>query len=153
MIVLVMSDSHGNADGMVSVVELEKPGLILHLGDKTRDCHALQRAFPDIPLRKVVGNCDFSSEGQTIDDFTFGGKHFFMTHGHVFHVKSTLAHLTEIAKMRKSDIVLFGHTHIQHHEIKNEFVILNPGSMSKSQEHYAVIHMTDGNITCDLKKL
>jgi len=148
-----MSDSHGNADGMVSVVELEKPDLILHLGDKTRDCHAFERAFPDIPLCKVVGNCDFSSEGLNIDKFTFCGKRFFMTHGHVFHVKSTLAHLTEIAKMRESDIVLFGHTHIQHHEIKNEFVIINPGSMSKPQEHYAVINLTDGNVTCDLKKL
>jgi putative phosphoesterase len=148
-----MSDSHGNSKGMVNVVEHEKPDIILHLGDKMSDCFAIERSHPNIPMRKVLGNCDFSTQGLTVDEFTLGGKRFFMTHGHVYNVKAGLRHLIETAKSRQPDIVLFGHTHIQHREITSEFVLINPGTMFVLQEYYAVIHMSDDDITCDLRRM
>ena len=36
--ILVMSDSHGSRDNMLNIVTLESPEMILHLGDREKDC-------------------------------------------------------------------------------------------------------------------
>ena len=62
MKLLVFSDSHGNIEHMRRAVEQEHPDQILHLGDVMRDAVELSRAYPNIPLELVPGNCDYATD-------------------------------------------------------------------------------------------
>ena len=153
MKILVMSDSHGCKDYMLKAVALESPEWILHLGDRVRDCVDIEFEYPDIPLRKVSGNCDRDSAKLDIDEFTLGGKRFFMTHGHLFGVKTGKGRIVATAVNRGADILLFGHTHIPHHSVAEDFIMLNPGSIGTGGKSYAVIEIINGVVSCELKSL
>jgi len=151
--ILVMSDSHGNESAVLNAVTLESPDMILHLGDHDRDCEVIGEEFPEIPLRSVRGNCDRSSVGLDTDEFTLSGKRFFMTHGHLFRVKTGVSSILNAAVSRGADILLFGHTHIQKHSVKPEITLVNPGSIGMGGKTYAVLELKNGDVVCDLKRL
>src|SRR3712207_8870533 len=77
-------------------------------------------------------NCDFW-------DFSFleekliilEGKRIFLTHGHLYGVKTNYDSLREISLKMKYDIILFGHTHREFLEIKDQ-ILANPGADRKS---------------------
>jgi len=148
-----MSDSHGNKSNMLEAVSLETPELILHLGDHDRDCIDIEFEYPQIPLRSVRGNCDRSSAGLDMDEFSFENKRFFMTHGHLFSVKTGKTKIIETSVDRGVDILLFGHTHIPHYSVIGSLTAVNPGNIGEGGKHYAIIEIKNGAITCDLKKL
>ena len=56
MKVLVVSDSHGNVENMCRAVELERPRMLLHLGDGWRDAALVAQRYPDLPMEKVPGS-------------------------------------------------------------------------------------------------
>ena len=153
MKILIMSDSHGNKGAMFRAVELDPPGLILHLGDHESDCGDLEACFPDIPLRSVRGNCDFMSDKPDKAEFTLGGKLFFMTHGHLHGVKRGLLSIKKSASGIGADILLFGHTHTPYCEIGKKLSIVNPGSISTGDKTYAVLEIIDGEVRCEIKRL
>ena len=153
MKILVMSDSHGSKNNMLDVVALESPDWILHLGDNDRDCDDIELIYPDIPLRSVKGNCDRFSAGLDIDEFVLEGKRFFMTHGHMYGVKSGKARITYEAKNRGADILLFGHTHIPHHSTADNLIVINPGSIGAGGKSYAVLELENGEASCKLMNL
>jgi len=148
-----MSDSHGNKQVLLQAVALESPNMILHLGDHDRDCYAIEDEYPRIPLRSVKGNCDFSSIGMDVDMFMLGGKRVFMTHGHVYRVKTGLSYLYNTAIDRGADILLFGHTHMQHYDVTENLIAINPGSISGQRKSYAVLEIKNGVVTCEMKVL
>jgi len=152
MKILVMSDSHGWNEAMINTVEYESPNMILHLGDKCTDCECLEQMFPEIPLRSVKGNCDFGTRGIDMDEFVVEGKRFFMTHGHLFGVKLSKLRVIDAAAKREADILLFGHTHIQHYEDFEGMIVLNPGCIGLNIKSYAVIELIDGEVIFELKK-
>jgi len=148
-----MSDSHGNKDNMLKAVALESPEMILHLGDNDRDCTAVECEYPEIPLRGVRGNCDWSSAGLDTDEFTLDGKRFFMTHGNLFSVKSGLARIIKTATGRGADVLLFGHTHIPHYSVSGSLSVINPGSIGMGAKTYAVLDLKNGVVSCELKSI
>ena len=152
MKILVMSDSHGNKDALLKVTLLESPELILHLGDHDRDCKIVEWEFPEIPLRSVRGNCDRSSSGLDIDEFTLGGKRFFMTHGHMYGVKTGYSSIVNSAACRGADVLLFGHTHVPYYSVWENLIIINPGSIGMGGKTYAVLEFKDGNLNCEVKR-
>jgi len=151
MKILVMSDSHGNKNNMLNAVKLESPDWILHLGDNDRDCSNIEAVYPDIPLRTVRGNCDRFSAGLDIDEFELEGKRFYMTHGHLFGVKSGKAKIIQAATDKGADILLFGHTHVPHYSVSGDLTIINPGSISSGGKYYAVLEIKNGAVECELK--
>jgi len=153
MKILVMSDSHGNTNNMLSAVDLETPEVILHLGDHISDCGDITLLHPDILLRSVRGNCDRGFPGLDIDEFVMEEKRFLMTHGHLFSVKFGKSSIKKEAADRGADILLFGHTHIQHHTVADKLIVLNPGSIGVGTKEYAVIEINNGIIDCELKRL
>ena len=153
MKILVMSDSHGFKNNMLQAVELEAPDYILHLGDSVRDCADITAMYPQIPLRNVKGNCDRGYQGIEMDEFVLEDKRIFMTHGHLFGVKTGKTRIIEAAVNRGVDILLFGHTHIPFYSVKDNLTILNPGSIGSPSKPYATIHISNSEITCDLKTL
>ena len=152
MKILVLSDSHKNTDSVLDAIFLESPDLILHLGDNSKDCDAIEDEFPEITLRSVRGNCDYGFTGLPYDEFKLEGKNFFMTHGHNFSVKTGLTGLIRTAVERNVDVLLFGHTHIQHYSVVDGIMVINPGSIGLGKS-YAVLDLENGEVSCELKTL
>jgi len=141
-----MSDSHGNKDAVLKAAARESPDLILHLGDHDRDCSVIELEYPEIPLRSVRGNCDRSSYGLDTDEFTLGGKRFFMTHGNLYRVKTGLSSIIDYACTRSADILLFGHTHYKYQSESEQMTIINPGSIGMGEKTYAVLELKNGAV-------
>ena len=149
MKILVMSDSHGHKNVIQKAIERESPELILHLGDNDRDCHVITQNYPDIPLRSVRGNCDRSSSGLDIDEFTIDDCRFIMTHGHLYYVKTGYSRIISFASSRSADVLLFGHTHVPYFSVSGNLSIINPGSIGMDNKTYAVLEHKNGIVTCE----
>ncbi|MBM6925983.1 metallophosphoesterase family protein [Pseudoflavonifractor phocaeensis] len=152
MKVLIFSDSHGNVANMEEAVRLESPDRIFHLGDLVRDAEALAEKFPNIPLTYVPGNCD----GQRPDLpeerlFTLDGVKILMTHGHIYHVKMSMALAVRSAREEGARLLCFGHTHEPFCKFENGLWILNPGSVGSFREaSYGVAVLEDSGAVCYL---
>ena len=90
MKILVLSDSHGHEENMLRAVQSSSPALIIHLGDCVRDTDCLERAYPNIPLWRVRGNCDFGSHFPDSGLEEVDGVRIFFAHGHNHSLKLNL---------------------------------------------------------------
>ena len=151
MRILVMSDSHGRKKNMLDAIEIESPDVILHLGDNIRDCADIEALHPEIMLRSVRGNCDQGYSGLDMDEFVLEGKRFFMTHGHLFSVKLGKTRIIDSAIARGVDVLLFGHTHIPYQSLKEDMIVINPGSIG--EKSYAVLEVKSGAVECEFYTL
>jgi putative phosphoesterase len=153
--VLVFSDSHGAKVAMLEIVSMENPDFIIHLGDYLKDCNAIEEKFPEIPLRRIRGNGDFSSAAPVDDIFVLENQSFFATHGHTYSVKSGLSRLVDYTKNARSEVVLFGHTHTPHCDISENFAVINPGCVHPSEGgFYAVLSLAaNRELSCEMKSL
>lgn len=143
--VLVVSDSHGDVENMCRAADLTRPKLVLHLGDGWRDAELFSRRFPDLPLEKVPGNCDYRVQEPAERLLLLGGKLVMICHGHTQGVKSDLGMLLRSALENKAEAVLFGHTHRPFVDIRSGVIMLNPGSIgSYSRPTYGTLSFRDG---------
>lgn len=165
MKLLVVSDSHGKVQNILSAIEKETPDKIIFTGDGLRDFDKIEEGglanFSNIfkdnygineNLIKVAGNCDYFYNEEpltTIKDF--GGVRTFITHGHLFKAKFGLGGICKETKLANCRLAIFGHTHSQHFENIEDITLVNPGSIANGK--YAVIKITDGNIIVELKSL
>lgn len=141
MKILVFSDSHGMVGFMQRIAEKEKPDMILHLGDMESDCDG---AFADLRVVKVRGNCDFHSFEEKERFLDFGSSKIWMTHGHLYGVKSGLASLLKHGEELGANVILYGHTHRRYLLETDRYTVMNPGTPDNS---YGVIELTDGAVT------
>ena len=135
MKIAVFSDSHGQTQDMLRVIRAVRPDAIFHLGDYCRDTAPVEREFPDIPLYAVRGNGDFASREEATLFLALGGTRFFLTHGHLYGVKSGLSALLSAAKERGADAVLFGHTHKSYQGYHRGMAVINPGATGSYGVH------------------
>ena len=142
--ILVVSDSHGNVDNMRRAVELARPRLLLHLGDGWHDAEALAARFPELPMERVPGNCDYRRSEAAERLVLLGGKRVLLCHGHTLGVKSGLGMVLRAALERGADAVLFGHTHEPFVDIRRGVVMLNPGSIGGYRPTYGTLTVGDG---------
>lgn len=84
----------------------------------------------------VRGNCeaevdqmvlDFSCMSESMVMFE-KGKMLFITHGHKFNMEN-------LPKLKKGDVLIHGHTHVQTVESFGENLYINPGSVSIPKEN------------------
>ena len=131
-----------------------KPDAVLHLGDHISDGYELQRQFPDVPFHMVKGNCDFQEYEDTELLMSFEGVKIFMTHGHIYGVKSGLKTLIDESRRLGADIALFGHTHQAIIKGPAWPWVMNPGQMerhdNKRTASYGVINVNGGQFACDI---
>ena len=154
MRIAVFSDSHGVTEPMLAAIEEQKPDMVLHLGDYVRDAEAIAAYFPSLDLRYVRGNCDAYYHGDAEENLLFNadGVRIFVTHGHRYNVKLGYESLANAAHFSGAQLALFGHTHIQHMEERNDITLLNPGTAGRfGRSGYAVVEITDGTFTCRLE--
>lgn len=144
MKIAVFSDSHGRTAPITAGIKAESPDLLLFLGDGVRDLDKIKAQFPDIPLRAVQGNCDYNSYLPLSDVITVDGIIIFLTHGHLYGVKSkNLYALAEAADQSGALLAIYGHTHTARIEPVGSVTTLNPGSCGSTPASFAIV-ITDG---------
>ncbi|MFJ7950195.1 metallophosphoesterase [Lysinibacillus sp. NPDC096418] len=150
MQVLVMSDTHGDSQ-VIEKVRGFYPNAaeMIHCGDS--ELAFSHTALAD--MQKVRGNCDMESAFPDeavfeVDDITF-----FVTHGHLFNVKSSILSLSYRAKEVSAQIVCFGHSHLLGAEMIDGVLFLNPGSLLKprgrKEKSFAVVEIRDDQFRVD----
>lgn len=152
---LVFSDSHGNVEEMQRAITLEGPDRVLHLGDVVRDGVNLARRYPNLTIEQVKGNCDpLESPVPEERELFFGTHRVWMLHGHTYWVKSSRLTLTQEARARGVDVVLFGHTHVPICEREGWLWVMNPGTVSgRPRATYGVIEERNGELFCRTEEI
>lgn len=149
---IIFSDSHRSFNPMVRAMEKEgRVDLIIHAGDVLSDVEDLKIMYPRHNIVYVRGNNDFWDNSVTEDRFfNLDGVKIFLTHGHNYGVKYSLAKLIKHAKELGADLCIFGHTHTALNERTGGITLFNPGSASR---HYGVLETASGGFTvkvCDI---
>ena len=154
MRILVFSDTHGDISGCTHLLRT-LPGIdmVLHAGDHAGDAKALAALFPEIPVEYVRGNCD-GDVTQLEKVVEVCGKQIFLTHGHLYRVKSDCEYsaLASKTKAEGYDLTVFGHTHLGYNNNFGRFLMLNPGSI-KYGSTYGVVEIENGQLKTALCSL
>lgn len=150
MQVLVMSDTHGDSQ-VIDKVRGFYPNVdaMIHCGDS-------ELAFSHTALagmHKVRGNCDAGSAFPNEAVFEVGDVTFFVTHGHLFNVKSSILALSYRAKEVGANIACFGHSHLLGAEMIDDVLFINPGSLLKprgrKEKSFALVEIQDEHFQVD----
>lgn len=150
MRILVVSDSHSGTSFMLRCADAVKPDVVIHLGDYYDDGEVLRDACPGAKVYLLPGNCDRYRApvlAQEIITDRIGGVRFYMTHGHLHSVKSTLSRLLASARAAGADVALYGHTHHAYCDQEADGLwVLNPGSCGYYGGSAGLIEVEDGAV-------
>ena len=148
----IASDIHGSAfycQKMIECYKAEKADRMLLLGDILY--HGPRNDLPEgYAPKKVIemlnalkdeilcvrGNCEAEVDQMVLSfpclaDYAvipFEKNIIFATHGHVFNQNN-------LPPLKKGDILLHGHTHVPKCDVQENYVYLNPGSVSIPKEN------------------
>lgn len=153
MKIVVMSDSHGDADAVRKVVQMHADAdLMIHLGDGEREVGLAMEEFPLLvhKLRFLKGNCDYGHLIEPTYDRLIqklpSGDTIFAAHGDHYQVKYGTARMEHEARQAKAEILLYGHTHTRDCRYEDGLYIINPGSLGCPRDgnprSYAVISIS-----------
>ena len=156
---MIASDIHGSAyycRKLLEAYDREQAGRMIILGDilyhgPRNDLpkeYAPKEVIAMLNPRKqellcVRGNCDTEVDQMVLEfpilaDYGFlyeKGRMIFLTHGHVFNEKN-------LPMLCKGDILLHGHTHVPVCREHEDYIYMNPGSVSIPKENSAHSYMT-----------
>lgn len=163
---MIASDIHGSSTycrHMLDRYEEEKADRLLLLGDILY--HGPRNDLPEgyapkeviamlNPLKNdilcVRGNCDTEVDQMVLEfpvlaDYAvldLGNKMVYCTHGHVYNE-------TKLPPLHKGDILLHGHTHVPVCTEHEDYIYMNPGSVSipKEGSHHGYMILEDGTFT------
>ncbi len=163
MKLFVASDLHGSeyyCKKLLEAYNREKADRLLFLGDVLY--HGPRNDLPEGYNPKAViellnarrehllcvrGNCDTEVDQMVLQfpilaDYCvleWGGATIYATHGHVYNEKNPLP-------MPKGSILLHGHTHVPVCNEHEEYICMNPGSVSipKENSHHGYMIMEEG---------
>ncbi|MDZ5712391.1 metallophosphoesterase [Jeotgalibacillus haloalkalitolerans] len=141
MKLLVVSDNHGDEQIIKDVRKHweNKVDYMFHAGDSELpfDSGAME------PFVKVRGNCDFDSSYPENEVVDCGDIKVFITHGHLYGIKSSLDRIRYKADENNADLIIFGHSHQLGAEMLDRKLFLNPGSTrlprDRNEPTYAVV--------------
>ena len=152
MKICICSDSHGHSVGIQDMLEIERPQVLLFLGDGERDFNRV-----DVPcgtkMYAVSGNCDMMSMEPPWRLVELAGVRIFMTHGHYYGVKSGTEQLIERAKEENAQLVVHGHTHQMDLQQMENLTLLCPGSIGTLTRNYAVVEAEKGKFRVEFRQL
>ena len=128
MKLVIMSDTHGDR-AIIEKVTAYYPDAeyYIHCGDSELAANdsAVQNYI------KVGGNCDNDAAYEDDVLLEVVEKKIYVTHGHLFNVKSNLMALSYRAQEVGANVVCFGHSHILGIERLDDILFINPGSLTK----------------------
>lgn len=130
MRILIVSDTHKHNENLQFVVEkIGKIDMLIHCGDLECQLEYIKEKV-DCPVVAVRGNNDFFLPLEKEEVFYIEKYKIMVTHGHHYNVSLGVEMLVDEAESRNADIVMYGHTHRPHLEIRDNITIINPGSIS-----------------------
>lgn len=147
-----ISDIHGSLHYLKKAIEnyeMEAADFMVILGDELY--HGARNPLPKGYNPKAVtellneysdriiavrGNCDSEVDEMVLDfpimstysTIIYNGRRLFLTHGHIFGEDN-------LPKLKKGDVLIYGHTHIPVAKKKDDIYIINPGSISIPKEN------------------
>ena len=166
MKLMIASDIHGSAYWCRKLIEKykeEKADRLILLGDVLY--HGPRNDLPDeYAPKKVIamlnemkdeifcvrGNCEAEVDQMVLEfpvlaDYALldlGEKMIYLTHGHIYNENN-------LPPLKNGDILIHGHTHVLKAEKREDYTLLNPGSVSIPKEgnppSYAILE--DGLFT------
>lgn len=143
MNILIVSDNHGLTEELNQIKKRHSVDYMIHCGDSEFNM--------DDPLLdgfiKVAGNCDLDSRFKNEETLQIADKKIFVTHGHLYGVKTNLLSLAYRAQEEGAQITCYGHTHVAHAEKVNRQILINPGSVRNSKgrltESYVILNIEE----------
>ena len=130
MKILILSDTHGNTNAVVKILEREKNlDSIFHLGDGIADIYKAREQIECPKCYTVRGNCDESLATPPEMILNLEGFKILLTHGDGYGVKNTTSALYQSARDKNADIAIFGHSHKQIYQYESGIFMFNPGSV------------------------
>ncbi len=152
--VLVVSDTHGDRSSLMkAIISQPSAEAVIHLGDGADEAEEMKAEFPGKDFFIVRGNNDWGSSLPRENEITLADRKIFYTHGNIYNVRYGLYDITEEAKKRGADIVLFGHTHKHLTEYRDGLYIMNPGSLLGGHGTYGTIDITKAGIVLNIVKM
>ncbi len=151
MRILVLSDTHRNLGRAIELVHdfSKRIDAVIHLGDNAEDIDFIKKNYR-LPVYAVAGNCDYGSTAPHESVLTFENTKVFITHGHYYNVKYNADIVSQQAVALGADVCLFGHTHMPYVQVKQNVVIMNPGSLSEprggSKPSYGILKIDNGKV-------
>ena len=144
MDVLIMSDTHGDA-AIIERISALYPNMAayIHCGDSELSADAKELDM----FTKVGGNCDMDKNYSDESIIEVNGANIYITHGHLYGVKSSLMALHYRAQEVGAKIVCFGHSHLLGAEMIEGTLFLNPGSLrmprGRKEKSFIVLSILD----------
>ncbi len=130
MRILIVSDTHRHNENLYDVVgKIGKIDLLIHCGDTECPIEII-KDMVECPVIAVRGNNDFFSALDKEEIFDIDKYKVMVTHGHHYNVSLGVDMLVDEALSRGVNVVMYGHTHRPHLEIRDDITIVNPGSIS-----------------------
>jgi uncharacterized protein len=143
--ILIVSDSHGWTDELQSIKDKHSAevDVMIHCGDSE-----LMADDPAIAgFVTVRGNCDNAQKYPEDAEVDVAGRKVFVTHGHLYNVKSSLMNLSYRAKEFHANIVCFGHSHLLGLEMIDGVLFINPGSIrlprGRRERTYVILELKE----------
>lgn len=136
---LLLSDSHGQNEEMVAVMEhFSDVDAIFHMGDIGNAKHLISNNRNCLTYI-VRGNTDYDYDLPEQVAIDFAGKRVLATHGHRYVDYGGIDSLVYFGEENGADVVLFGHIHrpvfMKVDTIsKKGMIICNPGSISRPRQ-------------------
>lgn len=142
--ILVLSDSHGHFDKVLKIYEIENPDIVIYTGDGLRDIEELSYIY-NSEFYIVNGNCDFFEKNYGLTKIlNIENVKIFITHGHLYGVKTNLNNLKNMVQEVDARVGIFGHTHKEILENFDNFYLFNPGAAENGK--YGIIYIKDEEI-------
>ena len=131
---LVVSDSHGDRDILVQLLEsyTGQVDAFFHCGDS--ELASDDAVFDDMYV--VQGNMDYDRDLPESVSVKVEDTPVYMTHGHLVGVNFGLEHLVAAGEQHHAQCVFFGHTHQLGVERHAGMLVLNPGSISQPRGEF-----------------
>lgn len=125
--ILIISDSHYLRKNELEAFfsHFTDCQAIIHCGDIYVGFE--QNDFPNLYICK--GNNDFANLPRILN-ITIDNIRFTMTHGNINHYAYSPESLVELLDEYPADVICFGHTHVPYLHKENNYMIINPGSLS-----------------------
>lgn len=148
MKIIVVSDSHGKNDVLVSILkQYPHADAFIHCGDIEVD----PSVFPQFIT--VKGNNDIFYDYPDYQILEIAGHRIYITHSHQFSFMKRKAKMAAKAKEYDCDILCYGHTHVAYDGECDGVRMINPGSIWHSRDgrepSYAIIDIEQAHIGVD----
>lgn len=143
--IMICSDIHGALENFQAAFEAEAPlDLVLIAGDLGLERWKIDQVTGVTACAIVQGNNDRLRHPDLPEkrEFTYEGKHFYMTHGHTMGVRHGVPRkFMALTRNLGADIVVFGHSHSYFEESVDGVMYLNPGAMAGNVITYTFTYM------------